>query len=174
MSGAPQDRIIADVIYAASSSLGFATGQALLYTVQIVSDEKQINSDAFYISVAVILFLMPLHVLTGYTIGLRLTILHYYNSHPDDPTYTRPGCLGNSFKGIIFVPVLLRSILNAVFFSLVFLDVSGGTWILLGTSFVVCTAAVIHTKVVERRLPTEYLHRVGYLHVMGYGVLADH
>merc|ERR1740117_1664085 len=121
LSGAPQERLIADVIYAASSSLGFATGQALLYTVESVSNVNEINSEAFYLSLALILFLLPLHVLTGYQIGLKMTIMDFYRSHPDDPTYTRPGCLERSVMGILCVPVILRSILNSVFFCLVFL-----------------------------------------------------
>lgn len=174
LSGNPQDRLTGDLIYATSSSLGFATGQSFLYTFGTVTNAHSFGDIAFIVSCVLVVFLLPLHVLTGYQIGLKLTILDYFLSHPNDDRY-RPGVFDRSMNGILAVPILLRGTLFGSCVILVIVDakINVVIGVLCGVSVMLCIMCVAYTKYVERRLPAEYLRRVGYLHVMGYGVLPD-
>lgn len=171
----PAHRAKADLIYATAIALGFATGQCLFLLTLTGLQEiaQQYPVIMFRLTFELIMFFVPLHCLTGYQIGLRITIRDYYLQHPspNQPRYS------SSIKGILFYPVLLRGFSILVFAFCELLSATYGWtygWVggVVG-NVLFCLLCIIGTKRVERQLPADYLRRVGYLHMMGYGVLPD-
>jgi len=168
------ERRKADLIYATGAALGFATGEALFAVWQFerLQSELQLeDSTLVRITALLVLFFLPLHCLTGYQIGLRLTLKEYYQAHPESAPSSHQA--GNSVLRIIGVPVILRTTLICFWIFFEMID-DGVSWI-GGVIFniLICLVCLIISKRLERQLPRDYLRRVGYLNVMGYGVLPE-
>ncbi|CAM9536466.1 unnamed protein product [Choristocarpus tenellus] len=96
----------------------------------------------------------PMHVLSGYLIGLEIT-------------------RQTPFFQVALVPFVLRS-LSIMQILLWCISLRQLVPIVLGvvvTDVLICYFMVKHIKRVESTLPVEYLQRVGYLQAFGYGVL---
>jgi len=168
------ERRKADLIYATGAALGFATGEALFMVWQIARVQYQLlleDSTLVRITALLVLFFVPLHCLTGYQIGLRLTLKEYYIAHPEEAERAPP--FSSTIMGIIAIPVVLRTSLICFWLFFELMD-DGVSWIGgVVVNIIICLVCLVVSKRLERRLPRDYLRRVGYLNVMGYGVLPD-
>ncbi|CAM9773553.1 unnamed protein product [Ascophyllum nodosum] len=147
-----------------ATSLGYAVGFTFIMVILLdgswdaLENIKPGSLDDLVVAIMCLiittLFGTPMHVLSGYLIGLEVT----RQTH---------------FMKVGLFPFLLRSLfmLNIMLwldlFDRVIISLTG----LLITNALICAVMVYRIKRVESTLPVEYLQRVGYLQAFGYGVL---
>lgn len=154
----------ANQIAATSTSVGYAVGFSFMMIIFLdiaIDSLFGIKPDSFDDLIVALIALVvttvfgtPMHVLSGYLVGLEVT----RQTH---------------FMQAALYTFLIRSLFmaNIVLWPLVFhtwQTIVGG---LLLTNVLICVAMVRRIKRVEATLPVEYLQRVGYLQAFGYGVL---
>jgi len=156
----------AHLMHATAVSTGYASAQALFWTLvahgsMSTTSSKYVNSFelqlafSFLIAFCVTCVGTPLLVLAGYLIGLETT-------------------RGTGLLDSIKWPTYLRSFyyLSAIGWLLVLPGLWGLVPFIL-TNVAVSFCMVRRIKSVERDMPIEYLRRVGYLALGGYGVLDE-
>lgn len=133
--------------------------------------------DALILSLACLLFFLPVHVLSGYIIGLKVAVANRQERElagcfccPANDCgrscYCNPGCL-------LAVPVIGRGIFYSVVLAVIVIMNTVVAWALVtvATGLVICAIMLWYAKRTERQLPLQYLQHVGYLSALGYGQL---
>eukprot|EP01062_Namystynia_karyoxenos_P071095 TRINITY_DN66501_c0_g1_i1.p1 TRINITY_DN66501_c0_g1~~TRINITY_DN66501_c0_g1_i1.p1 ORF type:complete len:435 (+),score=180.93 TRINITY_DN66501_c0_g1_i1:77-1306(+) len=150
---------------------GYATTQsfALVTIEDLITPTQKSFVELLVAVVLTALFLMPLHLLSAYIIGLRLAWL---KEHENQGQAALPDATGTC-RMVLPVPLMLRSVFYWVYTSaMVF------TWvhpifngIAVLAALIVVVRALFYARQLEMAMPPSYLGRVGYMHAFGYGVL---
>ncbi|CAM9391616.1 unnamed protein product [Ectocarpus fasciculatus] len=151
-------------IAATATSIGYSVGFSFFMIIVLdlevdllLGIQPDSSADLIVALLALLITTMfgtPMHVLSGYLVGLEVT----RQTH---------------FMKVAMYTFLIRSLFMVNIFLWIFLF---STWQpimagLLLTNVLICCAMVHRIKKVEATLPVEYLQRVGYLQAFGYGVL---
>eukprot|EP00903_Cladosiphon_okamuranus_P005554 g5530.t1 len=152
-------------IAATATSVGYSVGFSFLaigaldrWVDRMLGIEMNSSLDwkvAMLVLLLTVVFGTPMHVLSGYLVGLEVTRQTHFMKVALYTFLIRSLFMLNIFLWCGIFPGSVKPI------------VAG----LLLSNVLICAAMVYRIKKVEATLPVEYLQRVGYLQAFGYGVL---
>ncbi|CAM9531651.1 unnamed protein product [Chrysoparadoxa australica] len=154
-----------------ATSAGYATAGTITWLVVLrkvlitylgLDDSFLIDSLAtIFINVIFFSLTVPLHVLSGYLIGLETTRKTPFHKVALWPFALRSLCSVQAWFMSWLCSKYISNDSGPILATIL------GLWFPIGVAIVM----VRRIKQVEQDLPQEYLSRVGYLHAFGYGVL---
>lgn len=176
-------------ITSTATALGYsmATGALWLFFVAYKlkkaddkgGDENSLVGWLFLITLIIAVIAMPMHLITGYVTGCKITQkdIEWAEQGDEHEASERNRLSFRAYLPTIYHNVFVRC---TYFFFLIFgfltpmtqFSIIGAITALLG---IICDYVVLfsHAKKVERSLPFDYLQRAGQLSIFGYNVLPE-
>eukprot|EP01084_Bolivina_argentea_P105963 189765_1 len=171
-----------------ATALGYSMCTGMLWTAFAAYELK--NGDAkdheqynlfgwlFLITLIIAVIGMPMHLITGYLTGCKITQkdLQYSRSNPQNEMESDNHRMPfTSYIKVIVYPTFVRTayLFFLIVGFLVFQFSIGGVIVALFGIILDYVLLIQHTKRIESNLPFDYLQRAGQLSIFGYNVLQD-
>lgn len=155
---------------------GFAAFQLNKENYHKYNDKYPLFGWLFLVSFIIAVIGMPMHLITGYVIGCKITQKDIDFSEQNQQENNNNNRLSfKSYINVTYYSIFVRS--TYIFFLIIgFLilrfNVGGVIIAVFGIMFDYILL-IKHTKQIESRLPLDYLQRAGQLQIFGYKLLSD-
>ena len=128
-----------------------------------------------FIGFTIALIGMPMHILSGYYIGIMITKIDINNNNENNDVNDESNIKSKYYIGVLKFTILFRSIyLYLLIVGVILLKFNFWGILLVGFGTLIEYYFIIKLiKKEEQELPFDYLQRVGQLTILGYGLLPD-